>query len=128
MAYADTAQGKLYYEVIDVVAPWETHQETIVFHHGIGADPGIWTEWLPLLIDRYRIVRYDMRSYGRSHIPPTDFKWSIDLLSQDLLAIADAAGARRAHFVGESIGGTVVLGFAIANPVWSKYASAQAAS
>ena len=116
MAYAETPHGKLYYEIIDQVVPWTTHCETIMFHHGIGADPGIWTDWLPLLTDRYRIVRFDMRGYGRSHIPPADFKWTIDLLAQDLLAVADAAGVGRAHFVGESIGGTVVLQFAITHP------------
>lgn len=116
MAYAETPHGRLYYEIFDQVAPWKTNCETIIFHHGIGADPGIWTDWLPLLTDRYRIVRFDMRGYGRSHIPPADFKWTIDLLAQDLLAVADAAGAERAHFVGESIGGTVVLQFAITHP------------
>jgi pimeloyl-ACP methyl ester carboxylesterase len=116
MAYAETPNGNLYYEIFDQVAPWAAQGETIVFHHGIGADPGIWTDWLPWLADRYRIVRFDMRGYGRSHIPPADFKWSIDLLSQDLIAVADAAGAARAHFVGESIGGTVVLQCAITHP------------
>jgi len=116
MAYAETAHGKLYYEVFDCVAPWETQRETIVFHHGIGADPGIWTEWLPLLTDRYRVVCFDMRGYGRSHIPAADFKWTIELLALDLLAIADAVGAARPHLVGESIGGTVVLQYAIENP------------
>jgi pimeloyl-ACP methyl ester carboxylesterase len=116
MAYAETQDGKLHYEVFEQVAPWEARGETIIFHHGIGADPGIWTDWLPLLIDRYRVVRFDMRGYGRSTIPPADSNWTIDLLAQDLLAVADAAGAGRAHFVGESIGGTVVLRFAILHP------------
>ncbi len=116
MPYADTGNGSLYYEVVDLIVPWETRRETIIFHHGIGADPGVWTEWLPLLTDRYRIVRFDMRGYGHSHIPPGDFSWTIDLLARDLLAVADAAGAGRAHFVGESIGGTAVLQFAITHP------------
>ncbi len=117
MAYAETPHGRLYYEVFDQLAPWEARAETIVFHHGIGADPGIWADWLPLLTDRYRVVRFDMRGYGRSCIPPADLKWTIDLLVQDLLAVADAAGAGGAHFVGESIGGTVVLLFAITHPL-----------
>jgi len=98
MAYAETQDGKLHYEVFEQVAPWEARGETIIFHHGIGADPGIWTDWLPLLIDRYRVVRFDMRGYGRSTIPPADSNWTIDLLAQDLLAVADAAGAGRGAF------------------------------
>lgn len=113
MPYADTGNGSLYYEVVDLIVPWETRRETIIFHHGIGASSGNWCEWLPQLIERYRIVTFDMRGYGRSHIPPQDFKWSLDLLAQDVLAIADAAGVERAHLVGESIGGTIALYFAI---------------
>lgn len=116
MPYADTGSGRLYYEVVDHVVPWETRRETILLHHGIGASAGIWTEWLPELIDRYRIVTFDMRGYGRSDIPAADFKWSLDLLARDALAVADAAGVKRAHLVGESIGGTIALYCAIKHP------------
>jgi pimeloyl-ACP methyl ester carboxylesterase len=114
--YAETTAGTLYYEVADLVAPWETRRETIVFHHGIGASPGIWRAWLPHLIDRYRIVWFDMRGFGRSAIPALGFNWSLECLSSDLLAIADAVGAERPHLVGESIGGTIALHCAIHNP------------
>lgn len=73
MPYADTSSGRLYYEVVDHVVPWETRRETILLHHGIGASAGIWAEWLPGLMDRYRIVTFDMRGYGRSEIPPAHF-------------------------------------------------------
>lgn len=115
MPYAESGGSKIHYEVVDLVAPWETRRDTIVFHHGIGADPGIWAEWLPWLADRYRLVSFDMRGYGRSQIPPPGFRWTIDLLSNDLLAVADAAGAERLHLVGESLGGTIALYCAIRN-------------
>jgi pimeloyl-ACP methyl ester carboxylesterase len=105
--------GKIHYEVIDLVAPWERARETIIFHHGIGASPGIWQEWLPELIDRYRIVRFDMRGYGRSYIPAAGEKWNSSIFVDDLLAVADAVGAQRPHLVGESIGGTIALYFAL---------------
>ena len=108
--------GKIHYEVIDLVTPWRAARETIIFHHGIGASPGIWQEWLPELIDGYRIVRFDMRGYGRSYIPPAGETWSSEAFVDDLLAVADAAGVDKAHLVGESIGGTVALGFTLRNP------------
>lgn len=109
MPYAESAGSRIHYEVVDLVVPWETRRETIVFHHGIGADPGIWGEWLPRLADRYRLVTFDMRGYGRSGMPAADFRWTMDLLSSDLLAVADAVRAERVHLVGESLGGTVAL-------------------
>jgi len=116
MPFATTPTGPLHYDVIDAVAPWFETPETIVFQHGIGAHSGIWSEWLPALIDRYRVVRFDMRGSGRSVIPPQDFPWTLDLLTDDLLAVADAAGAGRIHVVGESMGGTIALNLALRNP------------
>ena len=116
MSYAKTQHGDLYYEVVDLVAPWEKRRETIIFHHGIGADPGIWAQWLPLLADRYRLVCFDMRGYGRSEIPDAGFKWSLELLSNDILAIADAIEAPKVHLVGESVGGTIALHYSYTNP------------
>ena len=36
-----------------------------------------------------------MRGCGRSHIPAADFAWSLDLLVDDLFAVADAAGLQQ---------------------------------
>ncbi|MBX9946839.1 MAG: alpha/beta hydrolase [Reyranella sp.] len=116
MALAETAQGALHYDVVDQVAPGYGAGESILFHHGIGASAGIWTGWRPALADRYRLVTFDMRGYGRSQVPTADFGWSLDLLVDDLFAVADAAGLSRFHLVGESIGGTVALAAALAQP------------
>ncbi len=116
MPIAETSSGGLHYEVVDHVAPWRRERPTVLFHHGIGASAEIWNGWLPALIDRYRIVTWDMRGYGRSVIPPADFKWSLDLLADDVFAVADAAGARKFHLVGESIGGTAALAATLARP------------
>lgn len=57
-----------------------------------------------------------MRGFGRSEVPEPGSRWSIDLLTDDLLAVADATGTRRFHFVGESIGGTIGLYAALRHP------------
>src|SRR3954470_17130263 len=120
MPYAETTEGAIHYEVIEHPAPWVRDPETILFHHGIGASPGIWRGWLPALIDRYRIVTFDMRGYGRSHIPPAGARWTLDRLVDDLLAVARAAGGGRPHVVGESIGGTIALCAALRNPDFAR--------
>jgi pimeloyl-ACP methyl ester carboxylesterase len=116
MPLATTRQGSLHYEIVDQAAPSRGTREAILFHHGIGASAGIWMGWFPALADAHRLVSFDMRGYGRSHIPSADFKWSLERMVEDLFAVADAAGLARFHLVGESIGGTVALAAALAEP------------
>jgi pimeloyl-ACP methyl ester carboxylesterase len=116
MPLATTRQGDLHYEIVDRVAPSRASREAVLFHHGIGASAGIWAGWFPALADAHRLVSFDMRGYGRSHIPAADFAWSLEQMVDDLFAVADAAGLQRFHLVGESIGGTVALAAALARP------------
>lgn len=102
---------RLFFEKIDVTAPWVAEPETILFHHGIGTTSGLWADWLPVLASAYRLVRLDMRGFGQS--PAHAASWSWQALAADVLAVADAAGLSRFHFVGESIGGTLGLYMAI---------------
>jgi pimeloyl-ACP methyl ester carboxylesterase len=111
-----TGSGALHYDLCDVVPAWVDSPQTIVFHHGIAANTHIWAKWLPVLATRYRLLRFDMRGFGKSAQPPRDYRWSFDGLVADLLKVADAAGAGRFHLVGESIGGTVALACALAAP------------
>ncbi len=82
-------------------------------HHGVGACQEIWGGWLPALMDRYRILRFDMRGHGATG-PARDL--TMDSLADDLFAVMDAAGVQRAHLVGESIGGTIALTAALRAP------------
>jgi pimeloyl-ACP methyl ester carboxylesterase len=112
----DRPGGALYYEVINVTAPWASDAPLIVFHHGVGATADIWAEWLPALVDHYRIARFDTLGFGRSTVPGPGFAWSLDGLADDVLAVARAADADRFHLVGESLGGTVALHLASCHP------------
>ena len=92
MATVTTEHGPLDYQVLDLTPPWLTAPPTILFHHGVAINRGIWSGWLPVLADHYRLVTYDVRGYGRSHIPEEGFPWSMEGLAADVLAVADAVG------------------------------------
>ncbi len=102
----DRPGGALHFEVIDATPPWLGEAPLIVFYHGIGATADIWAEWLPALVDRFRIARFDTLGFGRSAVPGPGYAWSLDGLVEDVLAVARAAGGGPFHFVGESLGGT----------------------
>lgn len=113
MPFLETSAGALHYTVIDAAAPWEASaRETIVFCHGVATNADMWSAWLPALVQRYRVVRFDTRGFGRSALPPTGFAWTLEALGDDILAVADAARAERFHLVGESAGGTACLALA----------------
>lgn len=116
MPMLDRPAGALYYEVCDIVPPWQERRETILFLHGLAIDSDIWLTWLPELVDRYRVVRTDLRGFGRSFVPPPGAAWSMAQIADDVRAVMAAVGADRVHFVGESTGGTVGLHLAIHSP------------
>lgn len=116
MSILQTKNGALYYDLCDIVPDWIESPQTIIFHHGIGANTHIWADWPPVLATQYRLVRFDMRGFGESVVPPKDFVWSFDGLVDDLLQVADATDAQRFHLVGESIGGTAALAAALSHP------------
>lgn len=116
MPKIDTDNGTLHYELIDATPRWLEAPETILFHHGVAIDSGIWGGWLPVLADRYRILTFDVRGYGRSNIPEENFKWSFELMAKDVMSVADANGVNKFHFVGESMGGAMGLYLAIHHP------------
>ena len=58
-------EGDLYYDICDAVPPWVTPKETVLFLNGLAINSDIWVTWLPELADQYRIVRTDLRGFGR---------------------------------------------------------------
>ena len=110
MSQADRA-----FELIDLTPPWIERPETVVMHHGIGAVRAIWRGWLPALVDRYRVLLFDMRGHGEAR-STSAAPVSLETLVDDLLSVMDEAGLGRAHLVGESIGGTIALAAALRAP------------
>jgi pimeloyl-ACP methyl ester carboxylesterase len=116
MPFLELHSGTLYYEALDAVPPWVPAPQTVIFCHGVATNADIWSPWRAPLIDRYRLVRFDTRGFGRSADQRQDIRWSMDLLADDILAVNAAAGGGPFHLVGESMGGTVALHLAARRP------------
>ncbi|MBL8672984.1 MAG: alpha/beta fold hydrolase [Alphaproteobacteria bacterium] len=106
----------LHWERIDLTAPWRAGATPMLLHHGAGSTSAIWSEWLPALASSRPLLLLDMPSFGRSAAAAMEAPSSLDRRIADVLAVLDAAGAPRAHLVGESIGGTVLLALALRHP------------
>ena len=114
MPKLDTGAHRLHYEVIEQTAPWIEAPETILFHHGVGANWRCWRGWMPALLDRYRLVAFDLPGHGLSQ--PGDGAITIAAMVGDVIALADEIDCSNFHLVGESVGGTVALRTAIEHP------------
>ncbi|MFN8596214.1 MAG: alpha/beta hydrolase [Anaerolineae bacterium] len=77
----------------------------IVLTHGAGADHRTFDAQLPMLLERYRVLTWDMRGHGQSR--PLGESFTIERTTNDLLAILDQINAPTAIFVGHSMGGSV---------------------
>jgi pimeloyl-ACP methyl ester carboxylesterase len=100
---------KIAYELIDAVPPWRRPAETLIFHHGIAVDRHLWSEWMPALVSRYRVVVFDMYGCGESTARGGPQNWSAESRVDDLLSVADSVDVSAFHVVGESYGGTIAL-------------------
>lgn len=118
MPFAVAPDGaRLHYEVTSLVPPWRQPRGTILMHHGVALNGDAWMDWLPaLLAADYRVIRLDMRGFGRSAPTPPDYRWSIENFFGDVDAVLAAENVERFHFVGESIGGLVGLAYAARRP------------
>jgi pimeloyl-ACP methyl ester carboxylesterase len=83
----------------------------LVLIHADWTDSGIWDPVIPLLRDRYRVIRYDLHGFGRSSRPVQPFT-RLD----DLQALLDHFGIEEAVAVGHSGGGGTALGLAVHHP------------
>jgi 3-oxoadipate enol-lactonase len=90
-------------------APWLT------FSNSLATDMGMWDDQVAALEDDFRILRYDKRGHGESATPARG-DIPIETLVADLIALWDALGIRKSHFVGLSIGGMTGFGLGLDHP------------
>jgi pimeloyl-ACP methyl ester carboxylesterase len=85
-------------------------EAVLLLHGGLG-DSGLWEPVVPLLAERFRTIRTDLRFFGRSTGPAVPWSWQ-----GDVVAVLDALGIERAALVGLSLGGRIALDVALAHP------------
>jgi aminoacrylate hydrolase len=89
--------------------------EIVILSSGLGGSAAYWAPNLPALSERHRILAYDHRGTGRSdrNLPAS---LTVDDMAADLLALIDALGIERAHFIGHAAGAAIGLTVALDAP------------
>jgi 3-oxoadipate enol-lactonase len=102
--FADVNGTRLHYET-------KGRGPVVVLLHGGLVDSRQWDDQMTPLSRRFRVVRYDLRGYGRSDVPSGKFSHI-----EDLRALLDFLDIERATVVGLSMGGIVAADFALEYP------------
>jgi 3-oxoadipate enol-lactonase len=85
--------------------------EVVLLLHGGLGDSGLWEPVVPLLAERFRTIRTDLRFFGRSTGPAVPWSWE-----DDVVGVLDELGIERTALVGLSLGGRIALDIALAHP------------
>jgi 3-oxoadipate enol-lactonase len=84
--------------------------ELVLVHEGI-CDSRMWDEQWERYTREFRVLRCDLRGFGRTPLEPGVFS-----NAQDLVDVLEQSGFERVALLGVSLGGRVVLEVAVARP------------
>lgn len=102
--FAPINSAELYYEIAGEGQP-------LVFIHAGVADHRLWDDQFQHFADRYRVMRFDMRGFGRSEMVDGDYS-----RREDLIALLEHLGLEDAILVGCSMGGMLAMDVAFERP------------
>lgn len=102
--FAKVNGTRLYYEM-------KGKGPTVVFLHSGGFDRRMWDDQFTAFSDRYTVIRYDVRGYGKSPAPTKPY--SDD---EDLYQLLKYLKVQKAHFIGLSMGGRIAIDFTLTHP------------
>jgi pimeloyl-ACP methyl ester carboxylesterase len=81
---------------------------------GLSADRGLWGYVRDELNKQFQTIAFDNRDVGKSD--PASGPYGFDDLARDAMAVLDAAGVKKAHVLGHSMGGVIAQELAILAP------------
>ena len=107
MPLVKSEKAELFYEIIG-------DGPVVTFAHGAGGNTLIWWQQVPIFANKYTVVTFDHRGFGRSHCESAHNH--ARYFPDDLKRILDAAGVERTALVCQSMGGWTGLHFALKYP------------
>jgi 3-oxoadipate enol-lactonase len=96
---------------MDLYAEVAGQGSTVVLVHAGICDSRMWDPQWDAFPAAHQTVRYDLRGFGRSPLPPQPYSHG-----RDLIALLQQLRIQQATLVGASLGGRVALEVAVAHP------------
>ena len=107
MPFARSGAAQIYYESY-------SEGPAMIFAHGAGGNASSWWQQIPYFADRYRVVAFDHRGFGRSTC--SDEALEMKYFVEDLASVMDSESIESAILVCQSMGGWTGMGMATTYP------------
>jgi pimeloyl-ACP methyl ester carboxylesterase len=82
--------------------------DPVVLIHGLGATKGSFLPTVAALADSFRVIALDLPGFGES-LKPLTARYDPPFFTQAVVDLLDALHLKRAHVIGNSLGGRVAL-------------------
>jgi pimeloyl-ACP methyl ester carboxylesterase len=102
--FAHVNGTQLYYETLGEGHP-------LVLIHGGYMDRRMWDDQFHAFAEHYRVIRYDVRGFGKSELPPVSYADR-----QDLYELLNYLGLEKTYLLGLSLGGVIAIDFTLEYP------------
>ncbi|MGE0338939.1 MAG: alpha/beta fold hydrolase [Xanthobacteraceae bacterium] len=96
--FARSGDADIHYEIVG-------QGEPLLLVAGLGGAASYWNPNLEAFAKHYSVLLHDHRGTGKSS--HSEVAQTVELMTDDLLRVMDAAGIGCAHFVGHSTGGAI---------------------
>jgi pimeloyl-ACP methyl ester carboxylesterase len=106
----------IHYEEDDYTDPWSA-ADCVLMLHGIGETAEAWRAWAPHFARRYRVIRPDLRGFGRSG----EIRLPLDGVgswADDMEILMREIGCARVHVVGAKLGALIGMELAKRQVPW----------
>ena len=87
--------------------------ENLIFVHAGVADSRMWDSQFEYFSEFFRVIRYDLRGFGKTGFSEEEYNDA-----EDLKALFDYLQVTKAHLVGCSKGGQIIVDFALQFPTF----------
>lgn len=94
----------------------QNKEEWVVLVHGAGGSSSVWFKQIRAYRKHFNVLVVDLRGHGNCNITTSPDKYTINLVSKDIIDVLNEVGIERAHFVGISLGTILIREIAEAYP------------